>query len=325
MRSSLSQVVAPIALLAAASVAWGQAFRPIPIPRAPVPMPGGGGRFVPHIPIPGGGHSEIGMYCFIGMVVIVLVIFGWWLGYALGRRWLGVPAEAPADSFVPPTTQTWTVPPMHDLILSPDEVLDKSVRTTRLMEFLAGTDGLFDPGPLRDWVRDLFCRVQHCWQARDPGPVKEHLTPKALARYEGLIQTMRGNHLINRVDDLHVRRLEFVHVARTEDADRHEFTAVITFEAKAHFVHEATGVPVHGAPKSTWFQEFWAFRRDGDAWRLHEVKESWDTGPLTAPNQVAGFSETELRNAEPRRHPDVTRRSRPKTAGRSSWATSNPF
>jgi hypothetical protein len=314
MRLNFSQVVAPAVLLAVASVAWGQAFRPIPIPRAPVPrVPGGGGSFGPHFPIPGLENTDLGIYCAIGGGIIVVAVAGWLVGLWLGRLWRGVPFK-PNEPTAPPMQFQSThaapggtpsfrfnatpIPPMQDLILGPDEVMDKSLRATRLMEFLARTDRLFDPGLLREWVRDLFCRVQQCWQARDPSPVKEHLTSKALACYEDLIRTMRGRHLINRVDDLHVRRLEFVHVARPEEADRHEFTALITFEAKAHFVHERTGVPLHGTPKSTWYQEFWTFRRDGDAWRLDDVQESWDTGPLKAPNEAAGLFLTELRNVE---------------------------
>jgi predicted lipid-binding transport protein (Tim44 family) len=124
------------------------------------------------------------------------------------------------------------------------------------------------------------------------------MTPQALARYEGLIRTMRRNRMINRVDDLHVRRLEFVHVARPEATGSHEFTALITFEAMAHFVDERSGAYVSGAQKTTWYQEFWTFQRQGDAWRLSEVKESWHTAPLKAPNQIAGLSDVELRNAE---------------------------
>jgi predicted lipid-binding transport protein (Tim44 family) len=196
------------------------------------------------------------------------------------------------DFEVPP------VPPMQDLILSPDEVRDKSMRATRLMEFLGQTDSLFDPARLRDWVSEVFCRLQQCWQQRDLGPVKEHLTPKELARNEGLINTMRCRRLVNRVEDLQVRRLEFVHVARPEETDRHQFTALITFEAMAYFVHERTGVPLGGPPKTTWFQEFWTFRRHGDAWRLDEIQRSCDTGPLKAANQFTGLFVAELRNIE---------------------------
>jgi predicted lipid-binding transport protein (Tim44 family) len=314
MRLNLPQVVAPVVLLVADSVAWGQAFRPIPVPRVPVPrVPGGGGSFVPHFPIPGLENTDFGMYCAILVGVIILAIGGWLVGLLLGRLWRGVPFQpnvltAPSMQFKSAHDATGgtphfhfeapPVPPMQDLILSPDEVMDKSLRATRLMQFLARTDSLFDPGSLRDWVRDLFCRVQQCWQARDPGPVKEHLTSKALAHYEDLIRTMRARHLINRVDDLHVRRLELVHVARPEETDRHEFTALITFEARAHFVHERTGVPLYGPPKTTWYQEFWTFRRDGDAWRLDEVQESWNDRPMTAPNTASGLSEAELRNVE---------------------------
>jgi hypothetical protein len=259
-------------------------------------MPGGGSPFVPVGPLPVSGGPDDGLLLLF--IVGALVWFALCAGLGLLLRGPGGMVGEQTMPFAPPASRNWTVPPMQDLILSADEVADKSVRTTRLLEMLARTDGMFDPGPLRAWVGDLFCRVQQCWQDRNPGPVKEQMTPHAQARYAKLIETMRQRHLINHVNDLYVRRLEFVHVARMVQADGHEFTALITFEAKAHFVNETTGVPIHGTPKSTWYQEFWTFQRHGNAWQLHEVKESWDTGALTAPNRVAGLSDVELRNVE---------------------------
>jgi hypothetical protein len=75
-------------------------------------------------------------------------------------------------------------------------------------------------------------------------------------------------------------------------------TALITFEARVYFVHDRTGAFLRGAERSTWYQEFWTFHRDGDGWRLHDIQQSWDDTPLTAPNKVDGLGDAELRNIE---------------------------
>jgi predicted lipid-binding transport protein (Tim44 family) len=187
---------------------------------------------------------------------------------------------------------------MQDLIITPDEVIDKSLRTTGLLFTLAKKEPLFNPDSLREWIRDFFHEVQECWQSRAPDRVRNRMTPQAFAKYDQLIWAMRRNHEINRIDDLHVRRLEFVHVSCPAEVQHHTLTALITFEAKAYFVDETSGAYVRGAQQTTWFQEFWTFHRDCDCWNLHQVQESWADAPLHAQNQVDGLSDVELQNVE---------------------------
>jgi predicted lipid-binding transport protein (Tim44 family) len=188
------------------------------------------------------------------------------------------------------------VTPTQDLILTPDEVIDKSTRTTRLLSLLARTDPLFDPEPLRERVQQFFCQVQQCWEARQPGSVRDGMTPEAFTRYEELVSAMRLNHEVNRIEDLQVRRIEYVYVASPPDGERPQFTALITFEAKAHFIHETSGAYLRGAVENTCYQELWTFQRSDNAWLLHEVKASRDSTLLHAPNKVAGLTDEEVRN-----------------------------
>jgi hypothetical protein len=261
-------------------------------------IPGGGSHF-PHFHLPWhfSGDSDIGMYCAIGLGALVLIGVGLLTGVSLGRWWRGV-LVFPQAAAASPTAGPQSVPPMQDLIISPDEVIDKSLKTTRLLLSLARTQPPFNPEPLREWIRNYFYQVQYCWQQRDPAPVSQSMTPQALARYEKLIRVMRRNRQINRVDDLQVRRLEFVHVFCPHNVEQHEVTVLITFEARAHYVHETTGAFIGGAQKNTWYQEFWTFQRYGDSWRLHQVQQSWADSHLADPNRVDGLSEEELQNVE---------------------------
>jgi predicted lipid-binding transport protein (Tim44 family) len=237
------------------------------------------------------------MYPLIVFGALALILIGFYMGSSLGRRLRGRPATS-QNSAQAPRIDPRIVTPMQDLILSPDEVVDKSIRTTRLLSTLATNEPLFDPEPLHKWIRDLFYQVQYCRQARDPGPVKQSMTPIALDKYDELIRAMRRNREINRVDDLQVRRLEFVHVLRPAEVEHQTVTALITFEGKAHFVHETSGAYIRGAQKNTWYQEFWTFQRHGEGWKLHEVQESWNDTHLREPNRVHGMSDVELEKAE---------------------------
>jgi hypothetical protein len=278
-------------LLMEGSIAAGQAFRPVPAPgvfRPTAPRsPSGGASVTPALPFDGHGSDDNGVGAFIAFAVIA-TIFGGLVGHRLGKCWRRASGRAEPTIPAGPPIDLLLTPQAPDLIRGPDEILDRHVEITRLLESLARTDRAFDPEQLSNWIREFFYQVQHCWQERDPSPVTRHLTSVALARYCSLIRTMRRTQLINRIDDLHLLRLEFVHVDCPQQTGVYEVTALITFVAKAYFVHGQTDACVHDTKESKPFQEFWKFERHENTWRLRDVKQSRDTEPLTAPNRVAG-------------------------------------
>jgi predicted lipid-binding transport protein (Tim44 family) len=165
---------------------------------------------------------------------------------------------------------------LEDLILSAEEVAEKAHSTRCALDELAQRDPVFDPSSLEAFITATFLQVQQCWEKRDYGPVRDLLAPALLAELEDLVQALRLERVLNRIEGLSVRRLEFVHVFCPEKTDRHEVTALITFEARAYFVHEETGAYVRGSREVLPYQEFWVFRRRGDAWRLRTI----DRDPL---------------------------------------------
>jgi predicted lipid-binding transport protein (Tim44 family) len=206
-----------------------------------------------------------------------------WLVENLGRRFRNVTRQAPG---IPPP----------DRIHEQAAVADRARRTERLLEALAQRDSRFDPAFIRPLVRSTFCQVQQCWQERDYGPVAHLLMPGLLAEHQSLLHAMRANGEVNRIEDLQVRRLEFVHLSCPEQADGQEVTALITFEAKVYFVNEMTGAYLRGDRQGRAYQEFWVFRRQGDVWRLQAIERSHESNRLAAENRIAGMTAGELCN-----------------------------
>ena len=128
--------------------------------------------------------------------------------------------------------------------------------------------------------------------------MREFLGPSILAEHQELLRTMGRNREINRIDDLRVRRLEFVHLCCPAEVDRQEVTALITFEAKVFFVDERNGAFLRGSQKVIPYQEFWVFRRHGESWRLVTIDRSHDSDRLMAANHVDGMTDLERCNAE---------------------------
>jgi predicted lipid-binding transport protein (Tim44 family) len=154
----------------------------------------------------------------------------------------------------------------------------------------------FDPHFLRQLVHSTFCRAQECWQQQDYARVAPLLMPALLAQHQSLLRAMRSCGEINRIEDLHVRRLEFVYVSCPEEMDRCEVTALITFEAKVYFVDAVSGIYLRGDRHGRAYQEFWVFRRQGDGWRLQAIERSHESQRLAADNRVASMTAAELGN-----------------------------
>jgi predicted lipid-binding transport protein (Tim44 family) len=274
-------------LLLAAGDARAQPGRFIPMPRPPA----GGGFHVPlHIP---GLERLGGDVCWGVLVVVGLAVIGWLVGVALGGG-MGSSQPAAAAAWQAPTSP---VPP-PDVILDPAAVSAKAQKTTRLLEALARRDGALNPDALREFMARTFDRVHECWEARDYGPVRELLTPSLLAAHEKQLAAMRRERLINRSEARRLEGLEFVHVCCPADMERHEVTALITFQARVYYIDERTGGFARGSNVVLPYQEFWVFRRHGEAWRLHDIERSHLSNRLSADNEVAGMTDVDRRNAE---------------------------
>jgi hypothetical protein len=305
MRTVLASLLALSVALVSAPRAQAQAGRYIPLPRLPTRLPSGGGdhffRYIPfHFGGHGGGHGDDTLVWVIVTIVgaIVLVFVGWHLGRVIGR-WFRSPPKKPKASW-PSGTFQWqaTVPPMQDLILQPGEVAAKAEQTRRLLEFLAHHDRAFDPEGLRMWAANTFTIVQQAWEARDYSTVRDLLLSDILAKHEGLLQLMRDNREINRIEDLRIERLEFIHLQCSPWPEEQEVTMLITFRASVYFVHDRTGARTRGSRAPRWFQEFWTFRRQGEKWLLRTIEQSYESDRLERANYVAELSEQQLENAQ---------------------------
>jgi Tim44-like domain len=276
MRPLLRHLIAVALLLSLTAVAGAQAGRYIPIPVRPPPT---GLPFSPHLPVHVGGGSgdgHIWLYVVLGLGALVVLVVR--VIAALG--------------------ESATSKPDPDLIHSAGKVAPKAARTRRLMEFLAYRERLFDPTALRAWAEGSFLRVQECWQKADYGPLGDLLRPSLRAAHERQMAAMRANGERNVLRELNVERLEFVHLDCPADPDQQEVTALITFRAASSYVAAGTGAFRRGSQVPALFQEFWVFRRQGDAWHLEWIERSNFSDRLTRPNRAEGLSEDQFHHTE---------------------------
>jgi predicted lipid-binding transport protein (Tim44 family) len=307
MRVAAACLLTLAVALVSASSARAQAGRYVPLPRI-LPPGGGGGGFFPHVPfhVPvragqgqdGGGQGDGDYVVLAILAALLLVLLGWYVGRAVGRR-LRPAAEMPKSPRPPgPTAWQTTAPPMQDLILQPHEVAAKAEQTRRLLLFLACRDHALDPGELHRRITTTFVLVQKAWEARDYGPVRHLLLPNILAKHETLLKSMRSNHEINRIEGLRVERLELVHLHCPGCVDDQEVTALITFRASVYFVHDRTGAHTRGLRSPSWFQELWTFRRRENGWLLQGIEQSHESDRPERPNFAADLTDWQSANAQ---------------------------
>jgi predicted lipid-binding transport protein (Tim44 family) len=307
MRRISSWLIAPPALLLIVGEVSAQAGR-LPLPRIPA---GGGGSvsrpFAPHIPGFGmDGQDIIWMLIAAIVVAIVMGYAGVALGRAAGRFCFdprteecnqtpvsAITAASETTASAPGTESTLgseSVPEMDPLILSESEVAEKAHETEELMRQVACRDPFFEPRSLREALERVFHLVQQCWQERDYSRLYGLLAPDILAKHEAMLSVMRQWGEINRVEDLQIRRFEFVQVHSTGDPERMELTALITFLARVYFVNESTNVFLHGSHQVGLYQEFWTFSRQESAWQLETIERSHKSDRLKAANHVEEVS-----------------------------------
>jgi hypothetical protein len=128
--------------------------------------------------------------------------------------------------------------------------------------------------------------------------VTELLCNEILAKHQELLQQMRMEGEINRIEGLRVEAVDFVHLFGPEDPDEQEVAALITFEATVYFVRDSDGVHTRGSRVPGLFQEFWVFRRQGERWLLDAIERTHSSDLLRAANHVAGLSPEQLHNVQ---------------------------
>nr|MDA8244332.1 TIM44-like domain-containing protein [Elusimicrobiota bacterium] len=165
----------------------------------------------------------------------------------------------------------------------------KAGETQALMESIARTDPDFAPEPLRGVVRDIFFKVQDAWQKRDYSGLGDIMLPYLRASHSSKVENLRRRGEINMMEDVSVKRVDFVHVSCPAGKEGRAFTAFITASARDYTIDESSGSLISGSRLSNDFQEFWTFHQLNGRWALARIDQVGETDYIGAPNTAAGL------------------------------------
>jgi predicted lipid-binding transport protein (Tim44 family) len=173
-----------------------------------------------------------------------------------------------------------------DFVYSSAQVSRKAVKTEKLVDFLSRQDPSLSPQELRKLAEATFCKLQECWQARSYGPMEPLLMPPLFAQHKAQLEGLKGNHEINRIENVRVERVDLVNLRYTEKPAQREFTALVTASARDYYTDDRSGKFLRGDKSPARFQEFWTFHRWGDQWRLREIEQAGESDLLKEENFV---------------------------------------
>ena len=132
----------------------------------------------------------------------------------------------------------------------------------------------FDAERFPEEAMDLFFRIQGAWANRDLAPVRELLGPEVRQEFQMLIDTLKAEGKINRLENIAVRRSE-IREAWVE-AGRPFVTIHFVANLLDYTVEEATGRIAAGSKESpVKFEEYWTFVRPsaGSSWQLTAIQQ----------------------------------------------------
>ena len=133
----------------------------------------------------------------------------------------------------------------------------------------------FDAARYPEEAMDIFFRIQGAWANRDLDPVRDLLGPEVRKEFQMLIDTLKADGKINRLENIAVRRSEI------KEAWVEAGKAFVTIHFVANLldytVEESTGRIVGGSKEiPVKFEEYWTFVRPaGEAsWQLTGIQQA---------------------------------------------------
>jgi predicted lipid-binding transport protein (Tim44 family) len=210
----------------------------------------------------GSGGSGIG---FLEIILIVAVIF-FVFRFIRNRKKNLNNQNRFADYSPPPYQQPETY---SGTAQGPDQDVDVGISHIQSM------DQTFDPPAFKDWVQDLFFKIQAAWGNQDLGPVNPFLTEQMKGIFSSDLDNQKAANRINRLENIAVRSVDITEAWQEEGRD---FITILFYANLLDYtVDKTTGAVVSGSKTDpVKFKEFWTFMRPvggKGTWQLSAIQQ----------------------------------------------------
>ncbi len=144
----------------------------------------------------------------------------------------------------------------------------------RGLEEIGRSDASFSAESFLETVEDLFFRIQAAWMNRGLDSVKNLVTSEMKDYFNGEFERMKQQHIINRLENIAVRKVEIAEV--WQESGRDYITVLFTANLLDYTVDDSSGKVIDGDKLDpVKFQEFWTFSRSVGArqWQLAGINQ----------------------------------------------------
>ena len=209
----------------------------------------------------GFGGSGFGFLEIILLIVLIFIVFR----FIRGRKMTAQNHARFADyssSYQQP--ETYSAP-----IQSPNQDVETGITHIQSM------DPGFDPLGFKDWVQDLFFKIQAAWGNQDLSPVGPFLADQMKGIFSQDLQEQKSANQVNRLENIAVRSVDITEAWQEEGKD---FITILFYANLLDYtVDKTSGAVVSGSKtEPVKFREFWTFMRPvggRGSWQLSAIQQ----------------------------------------------------
>ena len=210
----------------------------------------------------GSGGSGIG---FLEIILIVVVIF--FVFRFIRNRKKNTFSQDPVAGYSPPPYQ------QPDSFSAAAPAQDQDWETG--IAHIQSMDQTFDPLAFKDWVQDLFFKIQAAWGNQDLSPVYPFLADPMKGIFSKDLEEQKAGNRINHLENIAVRSVDITEAWQEEGKD---FITVLFYANLLDYtVDKTTGAVISGSKtEPVKFKEFWTFIRPvgaGGTWQLSAIQQ----------------------------------------------------
>ncbi len=228
------------------------------------------GGFLGSMLFGGLGHSAMGSGGGgggIGFLEILLLGIGAFLLFRFIRgRKRTAESQTQQTNYIPPAYAQESVPPPAP---APDQTVEAGIGHIQSM------DARFNPVDFKDWVQDLFFKIQAAWTNQDLGTLTPFLAPEIKAMFSQDLEGQKARGQVNRLENIAVRSVDITEAWQEEGKD---YITILFYANLLDYLEDKkTGAVVSGSKtEPVKFREYWTFMRPvggQGTWQLSAIQQ----------------------------------------------------
>ena len=194
----------------------------------------------------GGGGGGIGF-----LEILLLGIGAFLLFRFIRNRKKTAESQTQQTNYIPPAYAQESFSPQAP---ASDQTVEAGIGHIQSM------DARFNPADFKEWVQDLFFKIQAAWTNQDLGSLTPFLGPEIKAMFSQDLEGQKARGQVNRLENISVRSVDITEAWQEEGKD---YITILFYANLLDYLEDKkTGAVVSGSKtEPVKFREYWTFTR----------------------------------------------------------------